>query len=80
MIRAISLVVTVGDFLDQVRATTTNRGRTFEDYCRNFRRMVSGIFDLDGGVQKYDYRKGGREKWLRKVHAVKLADVTPERV
>ena len=80
MVRAISQVVTVGDFLDQVRATTTSRGRTFEDYCRNFRRIVSRIFDLDGGVQKYDYRKGGREKWLKKVHAVKLADVTPELV
>lgn len=71
---------TVGEFLDRVKATATIRERTIEDYCRNFRRIVAGIFDLDGGRQKFDYQKGGRDQWLSRIHGIKLADVTPERV
>jgi integrase len=71
---------TVGEFLDRIKATSTIRERTIEDYCRNFRRIVAGIFDLDGGRKKFDYQKGGRDQWLSRIRAIKLADVTPERV
>jgi integrase len=71
-------VVTVGEFIEQVKATVGGKPKTVEDYCRAFRTIVADIFDIDGGKKKYDYRGGGREAWLKKIHAVKLADVTPE--
>jgi integrase len=80
MIPAATQAETVGEFLDRIKATATIRERTIEDYCRNFRRIVAGIFDLDGGPKKFDYQKGGRDEWLSPIRAVKLADVTPERI
>jgi integrase len=80
MISPATQAETVGEFLDRVKATATIRERTIEDYCRNFRRIVAGIFHLDGGRQKFDYQKGGRDQWLTRIHAIKLADVTPERI
>ena len=80
MISSATQAETVGEFLDRVKATATIRERTIEDYCRNFRRIVAGIFDLDGGRQKFDYQKGGRDQWLTRIHAIKLAEVMAERV
>ena len=73
-------VTTVGEFLQEVQAKVSIRPKTLGDYFRAFRTIVSGIEGIDGGTAKYDYRSGGREAWLAKVHAVKLADVTPEKV
>jgi integrase len=77
---ALKAVATVGDFLEEVRAKAGGRSKTIEDYCRSFRTIVAQIAAIDGGNRKYDYRKGGRQAWLVKVHGVKLADITPERV
>ena len=73
-------VVTVGEFLEEVREKAGGKARTVEDYCRAFRSIVADIFGIEGGRKKYDYRAGGRDAWLAKIHAVKLADVTPETV
>ena len=51
-----------------------------EDYCRAFRTIVANIAGIEGRREKYDYRNGGRQAWIAKVHSVKLADITPERV
>ncbi len=71
-------VATVGEFLAEVKAKASGRPKTIESYCRAFRTIVADIFGIDGGKAKYDYRTGGREKWLARVEAVKLADVSPE--
>jgi integrase len=73
-------VATVGEFLADVKAKISGRPKTIEDYCRAFRTIVADIFGIDGGRAKYDYRTGGREKWLARVGAVKLSDVTPDAV
>src|SRR5262249_17767038 len=41
---------------------------------------VADICGIDGGNSKYDYRTGGRDAWLRKVHGVRIAAITPEEV
>jgi integrase len=41
---------------------------------------VADIFELKGGKQRFDYRNGGNQEWLTTVHAVPLAEVTPEKV
>jgi integrase len=72
---------TVGEFLDQVIASAGGRSKTIEGYCRAFRTIVATIFKIDGGSAKFDYRPGGgREKWIGKIHAVSLSDVTPDKV
>jgi integrase len=73
-------VSTVGDFLEEVKAKASARPKTIESYCRAFRTIVADICGIDGGKSKYDYRKGGRESWLRKVHAVRIAAITPAEV
>ena len=73
-------VAGVGEFLAEVKAKASGRPKTIEGYCRALRTIVADIFGIDGGKAKYDYRTGGRDKWLARVEAVKLADVTPEHV
>ncbi len=70
---------TVGEFLEAAARTTTNQS-TFKDYAQAFRQIVSEVFGLSNNTLKYDYRTGGREEWLSKVHAISLAEVTPAKV
>jgi hypothetical protein len=74
------LATSVGEFLDELNSHWSGRAKTFQDYCRSFRRIVSEIFGIHGGHEKYDYVNGGRKAWLDKINKVRLADVTPEKV
>src|SRR5438477_3999612 len=73
-------VASVGDFLNELRAHWSGKPKTFEDYCRSFRTILSQIFGVKGGREKFDYLKGGRDAWLAKIDRIKLADVTPDKV
>ncbi len=73
-------VSTVGDFLNELRAHWSGKTKTFEDYCRSFRTILSQIFRIEGGRKKFDYLKGGRDAWVAKIDRIKLADVTPDKV
>jgi integrase len=72
--------VTIGEFLAEVKAKASGGLKTIEGYSRSLRTIVADVFDIDGGNAKFDYRTGGRKKWLARVEAVKLADLTPELV
>ena len=67
-------VITVGQFLEEVSVNAGGRPKTGEDYCRAFRTIVADISNIDSGRAKYDYRHGGRQTWLAKVHGVKLSE------
>ncbi len=41
---------------------------------------MSEIFGLSDGPAKHEYRSGRLQKWLAKVHNVKLGDITPSKV
>ena len=73
-------VSTVGDFLYELRGHWSGKPKTFEDYCQKFRTILSQIFDIKGGREKFDYVNGGRDAWLAKIDRIKLADVTPDKV
>lgn len=77
---AVRTVTTVGDLIREVKATSTGRTRTLGEYATRFRHIVAGIFNIEGGTEKHDYRTGGRQAWAEKVDAIKLRDVTPERI
>lgn len=42
-------VSTIGDFLNELRGHWSGKLKTFEDYCRGFRGIVSQIFGIKGG-------------------------------
>jgi integrase len=46
----------------------------------HFRRILSDAFKVDAGNERFDYRTGGRTRWVEKVHAIPLALVTPARI
>jgi integrase len=73
-------VASVGDFLDELRGHWSGKPKTFEDYCRSFRTILSQIFGVKGGREKFDYVNGGRKAWVAKIDRIKLADVMPEKV
>jgi integrase len=66
---------TVGDFLEQLQATADPR--KLRSYATAFRKIVADAFGIDGDKDKFDYRGGGHRRWIEKIHAVKLGDVTP---
>jgi integrase len=72
---------TVGDFLTELKAKADLKPKTLEGYSKALRKIVSDIFELSGNEkEKCDYRGGGFQAWLAKVHAVKLRELTPERI
>jgi integrase len=73
-------VATIDDFLNELSGHWAGRPKTFEDYCRSFRLIVSQIFDVKGGREKFDYVNGGRKRWVARIDRIKLADVTPEKI
>lgn len=71
---------TVGEFIDRISRQFIGQNRTIEDYCRSFRRVVADIFEVPRDEKRYDYFNGGRLDWVGKVNAIRLADVTPEKI
>src|SRR4030095_388131 len=69
---------TVGDFLDELKAVADLKPKTLEGYAVALRKIVADGFAIDGGREKYDYRGGGYQRWLERVHAIKLAALTPD--
>ena len=71
---------TVGDLIREVTAIGGLRPKTLADYAKAFRLIVADLSKIDGGRDKFDAHTGGRQKWLEKVEAVPLAEITPEKV
>jgi hypothetical protein len=72
--------VTVGQFLEELKAKADLNPGTLKGYASAFRSIVADIFGIEGGKEKYDYRSGGRNRWTQKINAVRLTPITPERV
>jgi hypothetical protein len=43
------------------------------------RSRAEDIFGIPGGKEKFDHQGGGHARWLEKIHAIRLAEVTPAR-
>jgi integrase len=74
------LNLTVGEFLNSVKATGYLRPRTFLNYQNCLRTIVSETFGVKGDRTKYDYRHGGNKKWIGRIDGIRLERVTPARV
>ncbi len=71
---------TVGDLLKEAETLAGVRTRTFSDYSKSFRKIVADIFEIDGGREKFNPHTGGRQKWLERIDAVRLSDLTPDKI
>lgn len=71
---------TVGQFLEQVQATSDLKPGTLAIYARKFRTLVAGVCKIDGGDSKHDYVNGGYKAWKEKIQSVKLDKLTPDRI
>jgi integrase len=72
--------VTVGEFIEAIRAVAPVRATTFTTYERKLRFLVSQMKAVEGTKARYDYVNKGFEKWRKKVDAVPLEELTPEKV
>src|SRR6266481_2172483 len=77
---ALKTHATVGDFLDELRLKADLKPKTLEDYSVSFRKIVADAFKINGENERFDYHKGGRDRWRKQVHSIKLADITPARI
>jgi integrase len=71
---------TIGEFLAELATVADLKKKTLESYAIALRTIVSQIFGIDGGTACYDYASGGRQKWIEKIHAIKLGELTAARV
>jgi len=69
---------TIGDFLDELKAKADLKPKTLEGYATALRKIISDAFQIEGGNEKHDFRGGGHARWVERIHAVKLADLTPD--
>lgn len=78
--RPVQTDLTVGRFLEELEAKADLKRETLKGYSQAFRAIVADIFKIDGGREKFDYRGGGHARWIDKINAIRLCDVTPSRV
>ena len=73
--------MTVGEYLQMAEKCLDVRPRTFGGYARALRKIASDTMGYtEAGTERFDYQRGGRQKWLDKVNAVRLATLTPEKI
>jgi integrase len=72
---------TVGEFLALVNEKYTFKSaRTRSTYVTSFLKLLSDIFNVTSGKEKYDYVNGGNRERLEKIHAIPLSQLTQDAV
>ena len=72
--------LSVGKFIALAESVASVQKITWQGYVTAFRRIVSDSFNLDLGKKKFDPHSGGNQEWVQRVDAVKLANVTPQKI
>lgn len=71
---------TIGEFLHDVETKGNLRTKTFRNYAACLRTIVAGVFDIDGGAERFNYRGGGNTQWRERIDGIRLTRLTPQRV
>ena len=58
--------LTVGQFIEEVKAKADGDPKTLEGYCRSLRKIVADIYGLADSREKFDFHAGGYQRWLAK--------------
>ena len=69
-----------GRFSDRVARSLVGQAKNIRGLLPELPQILSQIFDIKGGREKFDYVNGGRAAWVAKIDRIKLADVTPDKV
>lgn len=69
--------VTVGEYIDLATKIFGVAPRTIACYISSFRMIAASVAGVSVGPSRFDYKKGGREAWLKKVDAIRLDKLTP---
>jgi integrase len=72
--------LTVGEFIAAVESTGLVNPKTLRNYVVCLRTIVVQVFGLKDGADKYDYKTGGHEQWLARIHKIQLSKLTPAMV
>jgi len=72
--------VTVGDFLTAARNESDLAHKTFDDYARCLRFIVSELRAMTKPRSRHDYRNGGRKAWAAAIDATHLDAITPDQI
>ena len=66
-------------FIALAEAVANVQKATFYGYSKSLRMIVSDSFDLDLAT-KFDAHRGGYQKWRKRVDAIPLAKLTPQKI
>jgi integrase len=69
---------TVGNYIEAATTVAKVRERTFRDYCRAFRMVVSEIAEIEQSKKRFGTK--GAKVWRSTVDAIPLVEITPARV
>jgi len=70
----------VGDFLIAARNESDLAHKTFDDYARCLRFIVSELKAMTKPRSRHDYRNGGRKAWAASVDAMPLQELTADKI
>jgi len=71
---------TVGDLLQAHEALRLVKARTLNSYKIKFRTLVAGVMEIEGDERRFDHHNGGSAKWADRIDAIKLSDLTQQRI
>lgn len=72
--------LTVGEFVSAVEAVGKLSTKTLRGYVNCLRTIVSEVFGIDGGRQRFDHKQGGAKRWADKVDAIPVQQITSDRI
>jgi hypothetical protein len=72
--------LTVGEFVSAVEATGKLSRLTLRGYVNCLRTILSEVFGVDGGQERFDHRQGGSKRWAERVDRVKISQITADRI
>jgi integrase len=70
----------VGAYCKAVQGSGALRVQTFLNYQNSLRTIVATIFGIRAGKEKFDYKKGGAQRWQSRIDSIRLDRITDERV
>jgi integrase len=73
-------IETVGEFVEKVKQVCFVRARTLRDYIRDFYQILSEIYGIDYGNEKYNYFAGKNLERMAKIGLIKMREITPEKI
>ena len=72
--------LTVGEFVSAVEALGKLSKKTLRGYVNCLRTIVSEVFGIDGGRERFDHKLGGAKRWADKVDAIPVQQITSDRI